>query len=121
MSKQLVTFQVDGDVALIGLNRAAKRNAIGDALIEALGDAVRRAETEAKAMEEGREHILFYFRHLLRTSDQMNSPPGYLPVDRLRKRLEPMGIQIDTVHGQGWQMGEAARERFRGHLAPVVA
>lgn len=49
MSEQLVTYEVNGDIAMIGLNRAAKRNAIGDALIEALADAVRRAETEAKA------------------------------------------------------------------------
>jgi len=49
MSEKLVTYEVDRDIALIGLNRAAKRNAIGDASIEALGDAVRRAEADAKA------------------------------------------------------------------------
>jgi alkanesulfonate monooxygenase SsuD/methylene tetrahydromethanopterin reductase-like flavin-dependent oxidoreductase (luciferase family) len=46
------------------------------------------ADTEAKAIEEARDHILFYFKSLLRTSDQMNTPPGYLPIDRLRRRLE---------------------------------
>jgi alkanesulfonate monooxygenase SsuD/methylene tetrahydromethanopterin reductase-like flavin-dependent oxidoreductase (luciferase family) len=45
------------------------------------------AETREKAVEEAREHVLFYFQKLLRTSAQMNSPPGYMPVDRLRKRL----------------------------------
>ncbi|HWW85903.1 MAG TPA: LLM class flavin-dependent oxidoreductase [Vicinamibacterales bacterium] len=46
------------------------------------------AETEEQAMSEGREHILFYFKNLLRTTAAVNSPPGYMPVDRLRKRLE---------------------------------
>jgi alkanesulfonate monooxygenase SsuD/methylene tetrahydromethanopterin reductase-like flavin-dependent oxidoreductase (luciferase family) len=50
------------------------------------------AETEAKAVEEGREHILFYFKNLLKTSARMNSPPGYMPLDRLRKRLEAGAI-----------------------------
>jgi alkanesulfonate monooxygenase SsuD/methylene tetrahydromethanopterin reductase-like flavin-dependent oxidoreductase (luciferase family) len=46
------------------------------------------AETEEKAIEEGRDHILFYFQNLLKTDAHLNSPPGYIPVDRLRKRLE---------------------------------
>ena len=55
------------------------------------------AETEAKAIEEGRDHILFYFKNLLRTSDQMNSPPGYLPADRLRRRLEAGVFQSSEI------------------------
>jgi hypothetical protein len=38
---------------------------------------------------------------------------------RLRARLEPHGIQIETVHGEGWQMGHEAKERFSAQLAPV--
>lgn len=49
MAEPLVTFERDGDVALIGLNRPAKRNAINDAMIDALAEAVARASTEAKA------------------------------------------------------------------------
>jgi enoyl-CoA hydratase/carnithine racemase len=49
MAQPLVTFERDGDVALIGLKRAAKRNAINDAMIEALAEAVARASAEAKA------------------------------------------------------------------------
>jgi len=55
------------------------------------------AESEAKAIEEARDHILFYFRNLLRTGDQMNTPPGYLPVDRLRKRLEAGVFQSSEI------------------------
>lgn len=55
------------------------------------------AETEEKAIEEGRDHILFYFKNLLRTNSHLNSPPGYLPLDRLRKRLEAGAIQDAEV------------------------
>ena len=55
------------------------------------------AETEAKAIEEARDHILFYFKNLLRTSDQMNTPPGYMPVDRLRRRLEAGVFQSSEI------------------------
>ena len=49
MSDQLITYELDGPVARIGLNRPAKRNALSDALQNQLQAAVMRAETEAKA------------------------------------------------------------------------
>lgn len=45
----LISYERRDAVALIGLNRAAKRNAINDAVIDALEAAVARAESEAKA------------------------------------------------------------------------
>jgi len=33
-------------------------------------------KTEAKAMEEGRDHILFYFQKLLRTTPEINLTAG---------------------------------------------
>jgi alkanesulfonate monooxygenase SsuD/methylene tetrahydromethanopterin reductase-like flavin-dependent oxidoreductase (luciferase family) len=59
------------------------------------------AETEEKAIEEGKEHILFYFKNLLKTDSHLNSPPGYLPVERLRKRLESGAIQETEVTWEG--------------------
>ncbi len=44
----LVTYELEGPIALIGLNRAAKRNAISDPLIAELDQAVQRAGTEAR-------------------------------------------------------------------------
>lgn len=44
-----VTYRIAGDVAIIGLNRPAKRNAISDRVVEAIGDAVARASAEAGA------------------------------------------------------------------------
>jgi alkanesulfonate monooxygenase SsuD/methylene tetrahydromethanopterin reductase-like flavin-dependent oxidoreductase (luciferase family) len=55
------------------------------------------AETEEKAIAEGRDHILFYFKNLLRTTAAVNSPPGYMPVERLRKRLEMTNGQDPEV------------------------
>jgi enoyl-CoA hydratase/carnithine racemase len=45
----LITWETRGDVAVIGLNRPEKRNALSDAVIEALDAAITRAEAEAKA------------------------------------------------------------------------
>jgi enoyl-CoA hydratase/carnithine racemase len=49
MSRPLMTYALEGDIALLGLNRPEKRNAISDALIEALAALVERASREAKA------------------------------------------------------------------------
>ena len=49
VNENFITYELDGDVALIGLNRPAKRNAISDAFVEAIAAAVQRAESEAKA------------------------------------------------------------------------
>jgi enoyl-CoA hydratase/carnithine racemase len=47
MSNPLITYELDGKVALIGLNRPDKRNAINDPLIDELRAAVLRAHEEA--------------------------------------------------------------------------
>jgi len=47
MNEKLVTYQLEGQVALIGLNRPEKRNAINNAVIDALRVAVNRAGEEA--------------------------------------------------------------------------
>ena len=44
-----LTYELRGDVALLGLNRPEKRNAISDAFVEELAMLVRKAEDEAKA------------------------------------------------------------------------
>jgi enoyl-CoA hydratase/carnithine racemase len=47
MSETLVTYELDGPVALIGLNRPDKRNAINEDVIAQLREAVLRACEEA--------------------------------------------------------------------------
>ena len=46
---QLLTYAVEDSIALIGLDRPGKRNAINDALVESLREAALRAAAEAKA------------------------------------------------------------------------
>ncbi|MET0446611.1 MAG: crotonase/enoyl-CoA hydratase family protein [Pseudorhodoplanes sp.] len=48
MQDQLFTYQVAERIALIGIDRAHKRNAINDAALEALEGVVRRAQSEAQ-------------------------------------------------------------------------
>lgn len=49
MSDELVTYELRDRVALIGLNRANKRNAISEAVVEAIRAAATRANEEADA------------------------------------------------------------------------
>lgn len=44
-----VTYELRGNIALVGLNRPEKRNAISDAFVESIAQAVARAQHEAKA------------------------------------------------------------------------
>lgn len=48
-SDAIVTYARDGEIALIGLNRPGKRNAISDRVVEAIDEAVLRATREARA------------------------------------------------------------------------
>ncbi len=48
-TETLVTYELRGKIALIGLNRPHKRNAISDRVVEAMNDAVLRATEEARA------------------------------------------------------------------------
>lgn len=45
----LVTCEIDGDIAILGFNRPEKRNAISDAVIDALEVAIEKAQNEARA------------------------------------------------------------------------
>ena len=49
MTETLVTYELDGDVAVIGIDRASKRNAINDEVIKHLREALFRGTEEAKA------------------------------------------------------------------------
>ncbi len=48
LAEQVVTYECDGTIALIGLNRTAKRNALNQELETQLRDAALRAHEEAK-------------------------------------------------------------------------
>jgi enoyl-CoA hydratase/carnithine racemase len=48
MSEQFVTYELEGDIALVGIDRAAKRNAISMEVMTQLRTAFQRASEEAK-------------------------------------------------------------------------
>ena len=48
MSEELVTYELEGDIALVCLNRPEKRNAFNPDVATALAHAVIRANEEAK-------------------------------------------------------------------------
>ncbi|WP_206928949.1 crotonase/enoyl-CoA hydratase family protein [Roseococcus thiosulfatophilus] len=50
MTQELVTLEMAGNVALLGLNRPAKRNAISDALLAALEMRLAEAQRAARAI-----------------------------------------------------------------------
>lgn len=50
MTEPLVTLEREGPVAILGLNRPAKRNAISDALLSAIEAAVAEAQRDARAI-----------------------------------------------------------------------
>jgi enoyl-CoA hydratase/carnithine racemase len=84
MTAPLVTYELDGPVALIGLNRPDKRNAINDAVIDALREAVLRAHDEANV------GVLFghggNFCAGLDLAEALARATGQRPVPRKRKR-----------------------------------
>ncbi len=84
MSTDLVTYELAGAIALIGLNRADKRNAINEAMIAALRSAVVRAHDEADV------GILFghggNFSAGLDLGEALARASGKTPPPRKRKR-----------------------------------
>lgn len=49
LDESFISYSVKADVAMVGLNRPDKRNAISDAVVNQLAEAITRAENEAKA------------------------------------------------------------------------
>lgn len=48
MSEQYISYELDGDIALVGIDRAEKRNAISQKVMTQLHDAFARAADEAR-------------------------------------------------------------------------
>ncbi len=84
MTTELVTYELEGPVALIGLNRLDKRNAISDAVINALLAAVQRAHEEANvAILHGHGSNVCAGRDL---SEALARASGKVALPRKRKR-----------------------------------
>ena len=78
MSDPVVTYELDGDVALVGLNRDEFRNAINAEVLDQLYDHALRANEEARAA------VLLLRRPFRRTSSIMTN------TRRANERKEPI-------------------------------
>jgi alkanesulfonate monooxygenase SsuD/methylene tetrahydromethanopterin reductase-like flavin-dependent oxidoreductase (luciferase family) len=61
-----------------------------------LGVITYVAETKQKAMDEGIEHIRYFFEDALRTTPEFLNPPGYISVEQLKIRA----ALADKLHGK---------------------
>jgi (methylthio)acryloyl-CoA hydratase len=92
MSEQVVTYELDGDTALIGLNRPAKRNALNEALGDQLSEAILKAQDEAKV------GVLFghgaHFSGGLDLSMLAQRPPDGSAAPPRRRRRLASGVEL---------------------------
>jgi enoyl-CoA hydratase/carnithine racemase len=87
MPTEIVTYEQRGNVALIGINRADKRNAINAAVLEGLSEAAVRAAHDARAA------VLF--------GHGSNFSAG-LDLAWLAERLQEGGFYTSPVQGSLW-------------------
>ena len=94
-----VSLDMQGAVAVVGLRRAAKRNALNDALVEALRDVFQNLPTEAKAavIEGEGDHFC-----------------AGLDLSELKERDAGQGMH----HSRGWHV---ALEALQYGRVPVIA
>ena len=95
MAEQVVTYELDGNVARIGLDRPAKRNALSSDLRTQLNEAVARAQTEARVglLFSHGEHFCAGL-DLAEAMKWMNDHEGHL---ELRIGSAAAGRPFDTV------------------------
>ena len=117
--EELLTYAVEQEIALIGLDRPGKRNAINDALVESLHAAVKRAGQEAKAaviFGHG-EHFsagLDLAEHIERTPLQgvHHSRKWHAIVDDIERGAIPFVAAVHgAVVGGGLELAAAAHLR----------
>lgn len=84
MTDKMITYELDGPIAFIGLNRPDKRNAINEAMVAQLHEAVLRAGEEADV------GVLFghgsNFSAGLDLAEALARATGEIPQPRKRKR-----------------------------------
>jgi alkanesulfonate monooxygenase SsuD/methylene tetrahydromethanopterin reductase-like flavin-dependent oxidoreductase (luciferase family) len=55
------------------------------------------AETKEKAEQEWMEHLMFFFKNMLRTTPRFLVPPGYVTTQELRKRMTGPNLHGDLT------------------------
>ena len=96
--EHLVTYELSGTVALIGLNRVEKRNAISEEVIDQLRNAVLRAHEEANVA------VLFghgsNFSAGLDLAEALKRATGEIKPSRKRRRQTGMKCLIKLREDQ---------------------
>jgi enoyl-CoA hydratase/carnithine racemase len=116
---ELVSYEQDGDVALIGLNRPDKRNAMSKALVEALAAAVECASRQARAavlFGHGKHFCagLDLAEHAERTQIEgiENSRRWHAVFDRIQRGVIPFVCALHgAVVGGGFELAAATHVR----------
>ena len=90
MSDAKVTYELVGNVALVGLDRAGKRNALNDEMVKLLREAVFRGGEEARAGV-----ISCLWRQFLRRSRPRRSAD--LDGSRTRRKSAACGAAAGTA------------------------
>jgi enoyl-CoA hydratase/carnithine racemase len=93
LTKPLVTYECDGTIALIGLNRTEKRNALSQALETELREAALRAHDEAKVgliFSHGKDFCAGL--DLVEAAAWINDP-----ADRARRRRQRFQRAFDDI------------------------
>jgi enoyl-CoA hydratase/carnithine racemase len=119
MTKPLVTYARDGEIALLGLNRPEKRNAISDAMIETLAAHVDRASREARAavIHGAGDHFcagLDLAEHVHRTpiENVHHSRGWHAAFDRIERGTIPFVVALQgAVVGGGFELAASAHLR----------
>ena len=121
----LLTYELRDGVAMIGLNRAGKRNAISDRVIDALAEAVDRAEAEAGAavlyghggnFSAGLDLAEQAERSAI--DDLENSRRWYRVFDRIQRgRLPWIGALEGAVIGGGLELAASVHVRVADETA----
>lgn len=102
-SADLITLRFDGDIAIVGLNRPEKRNALSDRLVEALADTIATVNKKARAvvLHGHGKHFsagLDLSEHISRsTTEGMAHSRGW---HHIFERIEQASIPwISAIHG----------------------
>ena len=128
MTSGEITLEFDGDVALVGINRPDKRNALHSAMFVQLGEALETAGHDAKAavvygvgdhfsagldLAQIRESIGKGARPL-----QIGPHPGHVAFDRIQRgRIPVVAALTGAVVGAGLEVAASAHVRVADESA----
>lgn len=129
MPSQFITYEIEDSIALIGLNRTDKRNAMHGALFDELAEAVARAEDEAKVgiIHGHGDHFSagldldYAVNHMLKMDPvrrRRKKDPSRAAIDNIaRGELPWIAALHGGVIGAGFELSAAAHIRVADETA----